>query len=82
MKHYDTTFFCAKDEGPRAHVKLTKGSPWATLLINTSVSDSYLTPRITLFIFSFEDLIRFKESLVSAIEDARSETCGEEADRG
>lgn len=82
MKHYDTSFFCSKDSNLRAHVSLTKGSSWATLLINTSISESHATPRITIFIDGIENLKRFKNSLAEAIETAISEACGEEADRG
>jgi hypothetical protein len=71
MRFYNTSFFCDKDKGPRAHVEIDNDNTWpATLVINTSVSERCFTPKVTFFISSVEDLLRFKYSLASSIEEA------------
>lgn len=69
MRYYETTFFCDKDNPPKAHINFTKDEHiWpVTLTINGS-DEEYSKPAVKIHIYSLEDLIRFRNSVMFQVD--------------
>lgn len=69
MRYYDTSFFCDKDNAPIAHIHLTKNEPvWPiSLTINGSESE-HNKPSVRFYIYSIEDLIKFRNSVMFEVD--------------
>jgi hypothetical protein len=67
MRFYDVTFFCEKNQGPVAHLHISKSEDnqkWPiTLSINFS-EESHDKPSITIHIDSIADLLKFRNSII------------------
>lgn len=69
MRFYESTFFCDDGKFPRIHVHHSKDEQiWpVTLTINFS-EEEYHKPAIKFHIYSIEDLIRFRNSVMFAVD--------------
>ena len=70
MRYYSATFFCDKDEGPKAHISEVAGGDWPiTVSINKTLDHKYGTPSIVIHVMNRVDLFYFVESLNKSYQD-------------
>ena len=74
MRFHGTTFFCGKGEGPIVHINYNKkdhklGYKWPFTVVINTFEESYQNPSLIIHLDSEQDLIQFKNSVISAYEN-------------
>ena len=71
MNHYETSFFCDEDKGPKAFVDVgtecTDLDRWPVVLRLSVGGNRVDHPSVTFYLKSMSDLMTFKHSLISAV---------------
>ena len=70
MKYYSSSFICDEGEGPKVHISVDTDSCWPiTIKLNTSEDTSYSSPSVIFYLKTEQDLITFKNSIISAYDN-------------
>ena len=71
MNHYDVSFFCDAERGPKAFAdndkKCTDPDRWPVILILNPDGSRLTHPSVTFYLKSMSDLMAFKHSVISAV---------------
>jgi hypothetical protein len=71
MNHYDTSFFCDTEQGPKVFVDVDKECTdkdrWPVILRLSIKGDRLTHPSVTFYLKSMADLMAFKHSVISAV---------------
>jgi hypothetical protein len=71
MNHYETSFFCDAEKGPRATVDVSEPCPdmddWPIVLHLNTEGTRINHPSVTFYLKSMADLMTFKHSVISAV---------------